>query len=75
MLEVVQYYIDDPRARIDARERLGRAARRIRCPSQFRELPASARLGMHLLEPALGCGHCHARQLAREAACSWCARR
>ena len=30
MLEVVQYYIDDPRARIDARERLGRAARRIR---------------------------------------------
>ena len=30
MLEVVQYYMDDPRARIDARERLGRAARRIR---------------------------------------------
>jgi hypothetical protein len=30
MLEVVQYYVDDPRARIDARERLGRAARRIR---------------------------------------------
>jgi hypothetical protein len=69
MLEVVQYYIDDPRARIDARERLGRAARRIRCPSQFRQLPAPARLGMHLLEPALRCGHCHARQLAHEAAC------
>ena len=30
MLEVVQKYIDDPRARVDARERLGRAARRIR---------------------------------------------
>jgi len=31
MLEVVQQYIEDPRARVDAQERLGRAARRIRC--------------------------------------------
>lgn len=30
MLEVVQDYIDDPRARIDAKERLGRVAHRIR---------------------------------------------
>lgn len=30
MLEVVHEYVNDPRARIDARERLGRVARRIR---------------------------------------------
>lgn len=30
MGEVVQEYIDDPRARVDVKERLGRAARRIR---------------------------------------------
>lgn len=56
MLEVVQQYIDDPRARIDAQERLGRAARRIRCtatPSPGGSLVAdSTVLGRHV------CGLC-----------------